>query len=150
MPYSDRAGLKKNIMAKISTFLTALLITGIVISCNMGPNEVGPFPTKPALAHNANPDVSRELHKVIVQEVLSTSKYVYLRVTEGEKKFWIASRKQAVNIGDIYFYREALMRVPFESKEHNKVFDTLYLVTKLVPADHGINGNKKNQIPWYR
>lgn len=123
------------------TYFTAILLTTTVVSCNIfGPRESELFPNKTVMAHSQEPGLSRELHKVVVQEVLPVAKYVYLRVQEADRKFWIATRKQSVNIGEIYFYRESLMRVPFESKEHNTVFDTLYLVTKLVPAAHATTG----------
>ncbi len=127
-------------MNKSVTYLTAMLLTATGISCNMGPRESELFLNRTATAYSQDPGLSRELHKVVVREVLPAPKYVYLRVQEADRQFWIATRKQAVNTGDTYFYREALMRVPFESKEHNKVFDTLYLVTKLVPSAHATAG----------
>ena len=39
---------------------------------------------------------SNVFHKVVVQEVLPTSKYVYLKVTEGTKAYWIATKKMEV------------------------------------------------------
>lgn len=128
-------------MNNVLIYFTAILLTTTVVSCNIfGPRESELFPNKAAMAHSQEPGLSRELHKVVVQEVLPAAKYIYLRVQEADREFWIATRKQAVKKGDIYFYREALMRVPFESKEHNKIFDTLYLVTKLMPAAHATAG----------
>lgn len=128
-------------MIKAITYFTALILTTVLVSCNLfGPRESELLPNKAAMAHSQEPGLSRDLHKVVVQEVLPAAKYVYLRVQEADRLFWIATRKQAVNTGETYFYREALMRAPFESKEHGKVFDTLYLVTKLVPADHATAG----------
>jgi hypothetical protein len=78
-----------------------------------------------------------EVHRVVVHEVLPTEKYVYLQVTEGIEQFWIATRKQAVQPGEVYFYRGGLLKTNFESKEYQRVFDEIYLVSKLVGEKHG-------------
>ena len=81
--------------------------------------------------------VSKDVHTVVVEEILPTSKYVYLYVKEGEKKFWIATGKQEVEMGATYFYKGGLLKRNFESKEHNRIFDELYLVSRVVPVNHG-------------
>jgi hypothetical protein len=86
-----------------------------------------------------NPTASsdEDLHTVTVIEVLPTSKYIYLKVNEGEEQFWIATLKTEVAVGKTYFYRGGLLKTNFESKEHNRVFDKMYLVSSIVAADHG-------------
>jgi len=76
------------------------------------------------------------VHKVLVQEVMPTDRYIYLHVSEAGRNFWIAARKQEVKKGASYYYKGGLLKTNFESKEYNKVFDTLYLVSNLVPEDH--------------
>lgn len=81
-----------------------------------------------------------ELHKVKVLEVLPTDKYVYLRVNENTgEEFWIATRKQEVVTGATYFYRGGLLKTNFESKEYNRIFDKVYLVSNIVPESHAQN-----------
>ena len=93
---------------------------------------------------NANTNsMAEELHTVIVKEVLPTKKYVYIQVEEEGERFWIAVIKQEINIGETYYYRKSLLKTNFESKEHNKTFDKIYLVTNLVKADHG---NEKTMV----
>lgn len=79
----------------------------------------------------------KDVHTVVVEEILPTSKYVYLFVKEGERKFWLAAAKQEVEIGATYFYKGGLLKKNFESKEHNRIFDELYLVSRVIPVDHG-------------
>ncbi len=67
---------------------------------------------------------------------MPTDRYVYLRVSEGKHEFWIATRKQEVEKGSIYYYKGGLLKTHFESKEYQKVFDTIYLVSSLVPENH--------------
>ncbi|MBU2904573.1 SH3-like domain-containing protein [Arenibacter algicola] len=123
----------------------------VMFSCNNGPKVISPstedgntqtksgiFSVDPEtqVTPNNNAAISNDFHKVVVNEVLPTSRYVYLRVTEGGEKFWIATRKQEVEKGEVYFYRNGLLKTNFESKEYNKVFDTIYLISNLVAEDH--------------
>ncbi|KAA3624078.1 MAG: hypothetical protein DWP94_04475 [Flavobacterium sp.] len=82
---------------------------------------------------------TEDLHKVVVKEILPATKYVYLKVTEGGEEFWIAARKQEIELGSTYFYRNGLLKTNFESKEYNRVFDRIFLVSSLVAEDHGNN-----------
>lgn len=88
----------------------------------------------------ANPGPDGSLHQVVVHEILPAERYVYLQVHEGQEMFWIATRKQEVNLGGTYYYKGGLLKTNFESKEHNRTFDRIFLVSKLVPADHGQGG----------
>jgi hypothetical protein len=89
---------------------------------------------------------SDDLHKVKVIEVLPTDKYVYLNVEEeGEDTYWIATRKQEINKGESYFYRGGLLKTQFESKEYNRIFDKIFLVSNIVPANHSSGAVKSSQ-----
>ncbi len=84
-----------------------------------------------------DPALEKDLHTVIVLEALPTSKYVYVRVKEGEEEFYIATTLQEITIGRSYFYRGGLLKTNFESKEYERTFDRLYLISQLIPSDHG-------------
>lgn len=84
------------------------------------------------------------VHHVKVIEVLPTEKYVYLKVSEDQEEYWIATGKQEANIGERYFFRDGLLKTNFESKEYNRVFDKVYLVSKLVAENHSQVGNTNN------
>ncbi len=90
-----------------------------------------------APAGAVDPAVEKDLHTVVALETLPTTKYVYVRVKEGAEEFWIATLLQEVTIGRSYFYRGGLLKTDFESKEYNRTFDKMYLVSQLVPSDHG-------------
>jgi hypothetical protein len=86
--------------------------------------------------HNSQP-IGENIHTVVALESLPAARYVYVRVREGSEEFWIATNRQEIKPGGTYFYRDGLLKTNFESKEHNKTFDTLYFVSKMVTADHG-------------
>ncbi len=135
------------------------MILVVAISCNKGPNtdstpeyqKIEKSPEKPSNhihnPSNLNPGQSQinELHTVIVNEIITATRYLYLNVTEGENQFWIAVRKKEIKIGGTYYYKRALLKTNFESKENKKVFEKIYLVTNLVPVNHGNEpGSLKN------
>ena len=70
-------------------------------------------------------------HTVIVNEVLDTEKYSYLNVSEDENSYWIAIPRTEVVIGGTYHYQGGLLKRNFESKEYNRVFETIYLVSEV-------------------
>ncbi|MFY0598866.1 MAG: SH3-like domain-containing protein [Cyclobacteriaceae bacterium] len=88
------------------------------------------------LRADAQPSAS-DVHKVKVLETLPTEKYSYLRVEENGRKYWIATKKMEVKVGGTYFYSKGLLKTDFKSKEYNRTFDSLYLVSQVVPASHG-------------
>lgn len=77
--------------------------------------------------------LSDDSHTVKVIQVLPTDKYVYMEVEEGEETFWVAAGKQEVEVGEEYFFKEGLLKTNFHSKEYDRIFDKVYLVSRLIP-----------------
>jgi len=132
--------------------LTSLFSTVLLIACGNDPEVIsssdtsdkprqstGIFdnPTMESGGTQPNTIPNTDMHKVVVKEVLPTEKYVYLHVAEGEETFWIATRNQSVTVGATYFYKGGLLKTNFESKEYDRIFDKVYLVSNIVPANHG-------------
>lgn len=142
--------------------LTPVIITFlcIVSACNRGPkvissadggagNEIksGIFSENPSAESTSgnNQITGEDIHSVVVNEVLPTTKYVYLKVTEGNERYWIATMKQPVKIGEKYYFKGGLLKTNFESAEYNRVFDKVYLVSNLVPENHGNENTSANK-----
>lgn len=81
------------------------------------------------VAAGGQQDMAGSEHKVVVAEALNTDKYSYLRVKENGEEKWIAISKRDVKIGGNYLYTGGLMKKNFQSKEFNRVFETVYLVS---------------------
>ncbi len=90
-------------------------------------------------------ELADDVHKVTAKDVIYTSKYAYVNVTENGKEHWIATLKQEVEIGQQYSYKGGLLKTNFESKEHNRVFDTIYLVSSIQPLNHS-HGNPNEKV----
>ncbi|HFA51673.1 MAG TPA: hypothetical protein ENJ95_21880 [Bacteroidetes bacterium] len=119
-----------------------LLMFGLPISsCDSGPkvieedisastNKGGMSPIFKDVPKTKSPSISDE-HKVVVEEVLNTEKYSYLNVSENGENFWIAVMKMDAKPGDIYYYKGGLIKKNFYSKEYDRTFETVYLVSNI-------------------
>ncbi len=144
-------------------FNTIIIIatTYILISCNNNPKVISASTNSETTTNNSssgifsgessndapskqNVALNNDLHTVVINEVLPTEKYVYLNVNEGDDKFWIATRKVDVQVGKTYFYKGGLLKTNFESKEYNRIFEKVYLISKLVESNHGNNSGVLN------
>lgn len=115
----------------MKSLVFTLLMAGMLAACNSKPKVIEAVDATnensmdaPAMDESAN-----ELHKVVVDEVLHTSRYTYLNVTEEGENFWIAIPKKEVEEGKTYYYRGGLKKTNFKSIEHDRVFETVYLVS---------------------
>ncbi len=151
-----------NSKLKLPVYLAVILLS--IYACNNGPKVIpastnepnnvektGIFSEESATTPNnpTNSASNNEFHTVKVNEVLPTSKYLYINVNEEgvEEPYWIATRETEVNVGEIYYYQGGLLKTNYESKEYNRVFDKIYLISSdLVQADHASNQGllKKN------
>lgn len=66
-----------------------------------------------------------------VTEVIQASSYTYLKVKENMNERWVAVTKQEINVGDVYYYDEALQMTNFESKDLERTFDEIYFVNQI-------------------
>lgn len=139
---------------KFLVFTTILLTS--MLACNNGPKEIKAIPLKSnsntlkssgVFSEETNKNnnnigsISSNMHKVKVNEILKTKKYLYLNVTENKDTFWIATRLMDVEVGKMYYYKGGLLKTNFESKEFKRTFEKIYLISgSLVAANHAMSG----------
>jgi hypothetical protein len=137
-------------MKKKNLILFIAIIFGLwMVACDSKPRiiESEPIENSGSVGDFENPIESQiqsdmsliKQHKVKVKEVLNTERYTYLNVTEEGDKFWIAIPRKEVEIGGTYYYIGGLLKRNFQSKEFNRVFKILYLVSDVIP--HPINSS---------
>lgn len=78
-------------------------------------------------SENLDPNI----HEVIVEEVLQGGSYTYLKVSEYDEEFWIATSQAEVKKGGVYYYTNELEMNDFESKELQRTFETIYFVEQI-------------------
>lgn len=134
--------------------ISAILISLFFIACESKPKVIEAVDIQSGNETAVADPSASQMHKVVVNEILQTSRYTYLNVTEEAEPFWIAiPRKDDVEQGATYYYRGGLKKNNFESAEHNRVFDVVYLVSG-ISKDPGMNemggsphGNMAAQTP---
>jgi hypothetical protein len=67
-------------------------------------------------------------HEVKVEEVIQTSNYTYLRVSDNGADKWIAVTRMEAAPGETYYYDKDMEMKNFESKELTRTFETIYFV----------------------
>ncbi len=70
-------------------------------------------------------------HQATVQEVIQVTEYTYLRVTEGEKEYWMAVPKAEIKKGEVVLYNQAMEMKDFESKDLKRKFASIFFVDDL-------------------
>lgn len=118
------------------------------IACESKPKVISAESPSGEQSTAASSDESaNKLHKVVVEEILPTEKYSYLRVTENGEEFWIAIPKSEIEKGGTYYYRGGLKKINFKSVEYDRVFETVYLVSGVSkdPGMSDISGGNPHQ-----
>ena len=115
------------------------IATALAYGCDSKPKVIEAVDDTEETVQPAVDESANLLHEVMVEEVLHTSRYTYLNVTEGGEAFWIAIPKKEVEKGGPYYYRGGLKKVNFKSVEHNRVFETVYLVSD-ISKDRNMTG----------
>jgi len=81
---------------------------------------------KSAADENLGPNV----HKATAEEVIQTSNYTYIRISEDGRESWIAITKQDVKEGNSYYFEPGIEMNNFVSKELKRTFPSILFVDK--------------------
>jgi hypothetical protein len=73
------------------------------------------------------------MHTAVVQEVLQTTSYTYLKLKENDREFWIAISKREIEVGETITFAGGLEMKDFQSKELQRTFETIYFVSMIAP-----------------
>jgi len=84
------------------------------------------------------------VHTVVVQEVIQTSGYTYLRVKEDDSEFWIAVTKREIEAGSEFSFADALEMQNFKSKDLQRTFKTIYFVSNISDNDPFFSGSTQS------
>lgn len=130
------------------------LIAMMMLSCDSKPKVIAadevPQADTPSAALSADQSGTTSqqqgataggVHQVVAQEILQAERYTYLRVSEGNRTFWIATAKTEAQKGGTYLYKDGLMKTNFESVEFKRTFDTIYLISHIIDASQHPGGN---------
>lgn len=71
------------------------------------------------------------VHTVVVQEVLQTSEYTYLRIKENDVEDWLAVTKMEAKAGETLYYKGGTPMKDFKSRELNRTFKSVVFIEKI-------------------
>lgn len=126
---------------KISHAAALILSVHLLVSCSSKPKVIEEdaasttTSTETAASASKSPTSAAapaDVHKVTALEILQAERYTYLQVKENNDTYWIATVKFDAKVGNTYLYRGGLLKTNFESQEHNRTFDKIYLVSEIV------------------
>ncbi len=116
---------------KIKLIVISILVSVLLFACQK--KERAPKqsqPDWPARQESAAPEPQQpRTHTVVVQEVIQTTSYTYLKVKENDADFWVAIRKTPMEPGETISYADPLEMPNFTSKELKRTFDKIYLIS---------------------
>src|ERR1035437_3704097 len=118
---------------KLNTFVLLTCVFLFAVSCKMK-NKSG---------ENLAPNV----HQGTAAEVIQTSGYTYIRVSEENKETWIAITRQEVEKGKSYYYQPNIEMTDFVSKELKRTFKTIVFVDKFSDQPITLNKPKMDNMP---
>lgn len=101
---------------------------------------------------NNKEKLAPNVHKVTAEEVIQSSSYTYLRVSEDGKENWIAISRQPAEKGKTYYYEPSIEMTDFVSKELKRTFPSIIFVDKfseqpIVAIDSMPAGTSKGNAP---
>ncbi|WP_321308566.1 hypothetical protein [Marinifilum fragile] len=82
-------------------------------------------------------DIPDGNEKIKVTELIDGNTYTYIKGNNENSEIWVAIRKQPIEIGKTYFYKNALPMKDFHSKELNKTFPLIYFLNSISSEPSG-------------
>lgn len=106
-------------------FIYLFLIIGIFISCasNESQNETSNASYEDALSR-----INQSFHTIVVDEVIQTDNYSYIRYDQDGKELWGAISKRSIEVGKTYYYSNAMEMKNFQSKSLDRVFASIWFI----------------------
>ncbi|MBN1339827.1 MAG: hypothetical protein JXA03_10920 [Bacteroidales bacterium] len=119
-------------MTKMIHCLVILLALWLT-SCNQGQKNAGIEEEQPG-----------GFRKAVVEQVIQTTSYTYLKVNNSKEEQWIAIVRQEMQEGDTVYYEEGLKMTGFESPELGRTFETIFFVQNI--SNSPISHNAREEM----
>lgn len=112
-------------MKSIAYFVFAL---ALLISCNNA--TVKKSDKQPSSPNAMQMEPAADMHTVVAKDVVQTSGYTYLLLTEGDKEYWAAVSRFEAEKGKTYYYKTGMEMQNFKSKELNRTFESIQFINE--------------------
>ncbi|MBC8391443.1 MAG: DNA-binding protein [Deltaproteobacteria bacterium] len=71
------------------------------------------------------------VHTVVIQEVIQSNSYTYLKVKEADTIHWVATGKTDIQAGETISFENPLEMKNFTSKELDRTFETIFFLGRI-------------------
>jgi len=122
-----------NIMFDHNRFLIILITFGLIIS-NLSMGQVAVAPAD-------------HVHKAVIQEVIQTSNYTYLKVLEAKSLQWLAVPSVTLKTGEVCYYMGGMPMTNFKSKELDRTFDKVLFLEAVSQTAEGVKKPSMQSTP---
>jgi hypothetical protein len=85
-------------------------------------------------------DSPDDVHQVTVMEVYQAGNYTYLYVKEKRSKKWLAVPSMIASPGDVYYYQGGMLMENFESRELDRVFESVLFLERVFDSEPSVAG----------
>ncbi len=73
-------------------------------------------------------NTTTSMHEIVVEEVIQANAYTYIKALEGSNSIWMAIPKREVEVGNTYYYDQAMEMKNFNSKDLDRTFESVYFL----------------------
>lgn len=87
------------------------------------------------------------VNEVVVREVLQAGNYTYLHVNERGIEKWLAVPTMIASEGDVYYYRGGMLMENFESKDLERVFESVLFLEQVYTTPPGPEMESVTETP---
>ncbi|MCK5857693.1 MAG: hypothetical protein KAG64_09385, partial [Bacteroidales bacterium] len=111
----------------MKNLLLLSLLIGLTISCKTGAKKET---TEKAVSYQ---QVLKKMEKSSFNsakalEAINSGSYSYVRLSNEGKEFWAAVSARPIEIGHLYFYKDAFEMKNFHSKGLDRVFESIWFI----------------------
>ena len=103
-----------------------IIVLALLTSCNNA--KVKKTENKPSDHASMLAPAAPVMHTVVAKDVIQTTGYTYLLLTEGGQEYWAAVSRFDAAKGKTYYYNNGMEMKNFQSKELNRVFETIQFI----------------------
>jgi hypothetical protein len=131
--------LKTTIMKYFTLFF--LITTGLLIGCKDS-EKAKPAEEKVPVENIT----SSNTHEIVVIEKIAAGGYIYLKVSENNKEYWMAIPGRQIEIGATYYYDQGMEMGKFESKSLKRTFDHIVFAQGVRDTKDAVKPAKKRIV----
>lgn len=112
----------------MKNFIIIIALSLGMMACNNAEQPNTSNTQSEASYEDALAKINSTMHEVKLLEATTSGSYTYMKLEENGKTFMAAVGARELNVGDTYYYKDAMEMKNFESKSLGKVFSSIWFI----------------------